>query len=69
MDHLVLNFFFKLEIVLLKRSEVVEEGVQVTEMLVTLKFFSGCGDDLALFKFFLLLLNIISLGFDTWSII
>jgi hypothetical protein len=69
MDHLVLNFFFKLEIALLKRFEVVEEGVQVTERLVTLNFFSGCGGDLALFKFFILLLNIISFGFDTWSIV
>jgi hypothetical protein len=69
MDHLVLNIFFKLEIGLLKRFEVVEEGVQVTERLVTLNFFSGCGGDLALFKFFILLLNIISFGFDTWSIV
>jgi hypothetical protein len=69
MDDLVLNIFFKLEIALLERFKVVEEGVQVSERLVTLNFFSGCGENLALFKFFLLLLNIISFGFDTWSIL
>jgi hypothetical protein len=69
MEHLVLIIFFELEIALLKRVEVVEEGVQVSERLVTLNFFSGCGENLALFKFFLLLLNTISFGFDTWSIL
>ena len=60
-QHLVLEILFELVITLLKRFEVIVEEEQVFERLVILNLFRG-SDDLALFKFFLLL-N--SLGFDT----
>jgi hypothetical protein len=55
-------------IALFKRVEVIEEGEQVIERIFTLNLLIG-GDYLALFKFFFLLLNIISFGFDIWSIV
>ena len=59
----VLLMFFELIIILLETFEVVLEEVQVTERLVTL-FLFGSGYDFALLKF-LLLLDFISIQFDT----
>jgi len=64
MEHLVLIIFFKLEIALLKRFEVVEEWIQRRETLVRLIVFSS--NNLALFKFFFLIVE--NLRFDTKSI-
>jgi hypothetical protein len=55
-------------IALFNTVEVIEEGEQVIERISTLNLLIG-GEYLALFKFFFLLLNIISFGFDNWSIV